>query len=888
MENASTFQRYVYIVFFMIVSVTLMTIQSHDHIASAFSIVPFSTKLNTKQRKLYVVSTIKQGEAANHRPTRVKHTKNDINLRRNKRRAKWFQDGEKQNSGSNHATVLRDLSSQGTHEAANIAYDILTSLESSNTTRSMLNVVHYASVINAFANIGKASFAKNILDNMIQNCNIQSTSIGKDQECDANEYQYEIDGDVVIIPNSHCFGAVMKAYIKEHTILKRHERNAFHNRNKSKAKKPHLEKESGSQTQQLFSLASTCEDITQQMINLYKITGNEALKPNTVIYNKLLKAFSDEAVSYIVPKERAALISSFSSKKNELNQKARALVEKSIELVSNMESGSTTKDNIAYPKPDSYSYCTLISLLAKCAENDVEFAELAESYLNKISSCDTASYNAVILAWSNTATRKGAKRATALLEKLESLTSAEKRNEIPNEVSYFTVISAWVKSCVIGDGGYAAKRADEILQRMENRRETNSEQKRIYRPNVIAYSSIIDCWSKSGSLDGAKEAQRLLDHMEYLHSNGINTNVKPNVITYTSVLTAYARSNNVEGAHRAQDLLEHMKEMYRETKDEEIKPNVISYFAVIDSWARSNSTEGGEKAESILREMENLYYMGDENMRPDVRTYARVIASHVKSGEKSGYESAEKIVRRMEEYSKTGMKSHALAIPNVIIYNTLIHNYTRRRDSKRALKILNQMDRYNSGMQREEHKVRADYHTLNGIINSLSNGNVKGKSRKALKMLERLEKSNIDGDWALKPSTRSYNMVINTCANTSFKASEKERYEAMNIAIDVYSRLVVSNYADVDRYTFISLLKACGKLLPMNCQRRDQYVADIFQSACDEGIVDDDILYNFVRAASKELSDSLLSCISSHSTKNATAVELPKEWTCRGAKRHFK
>ena len=103
-----------------------------------------------------------------------------------------------------------------------------------------------------------------------------------------------------------------------------------------------------------------------------------------------------------------------------------------------------------------------------------------------------------------------------------------------------------------------------------------------HRPNVISYSSIIDCWSRSGSLDGAKRAQKLLDHMEYLHSSGENISVKPNVITYTSVLTAYARTNTIEGATRANELLNHMEDLYDETKDENVKPNVVSYFAVID------------------------------------------------------------------------------------------------------------------------------------------------------------------------------------------------------------------------------------------------------------------------------------------------------------------
>ena len=146
----------------------------------------------------------------------------------------------------------------------------------------------------------------------------------------------------------------------------------------------------------------------------------------------------------------------------------------------------------------------------------------------------------------------------------------------PNSTSYNTVLSAWVKSCSYGDDGFAAKKAEEILRRME--------QNERFKPNVIAYSSIIDCWSRSrsGSLYGAKRAQKLLDHMEHLYLSGENKYVKPNVISYTSVLTTYTRTNTVEGANRAHDLLKDTKELQTENENG-VKPNVVSYFAVIDS-----------------------------------------------------------------------------------------------------------------------------------------------------------------------------------------------------------------------------------------------------------------------------------------------------------------
>ena len=747
--------------------------------------------------------------------------------------------------GGNYVAVLNDLSKEGTKEAANIAHDILTSLESSTST-NVLNVVHYALVINSFANIGDAESASSILEDMIE----KYTSNASD-----------------IIPNSHCLSGILKAYIKEFNMMSDEEKESMSS-----------------------SLGQKCEECIHKMAKLHKITQKDDVEPNTVVYNLLMKAYVEEATSYSAQLGGAEPLikMTYRSTKNKSSKELRmkAIVDQAIDTLSKMETNHITEDGIRYPKPDSYTYCTMISLLAKCVK-DVEAAELAESYLEKSLPYDTASYNAVLLAWSKLGTRYGAERATLLLEKLESsdrnlVGKNEGKSETgPNISSYNTVISAWVKSNSYGDGSFAAEKAEDILEKMEK----NTK----FQPNVVAYSSIIDCWSRSGTLDGAKRAQKLLEHMEYHHASGENLTIKPNVITYTSVLTAYARTNTNEGAKYAHNLLERMKNSHLEKKSKSVKPNIVSYFAVIDGWARSNSPEAGINAEALLVELEQLYLQGDKTMRPDVRVYSRVIAAHVKCGKESNFESAEKIVSRMESFAQTGEKSHALAKPNVVIYNTLINEYARRQHSRRAMKILNQMDRYSSGIKVEEDKVRADEHTLNGIIYALSIGNSKGKARKALKILERLENSHIHGAWDVKASTRSHNMVINACAN-SFKGDKKERSEAFTIALSVYNKLAMSSHADVDRFTYISLLKACGKLLPTKSEQRKKYVMEIFTSCCDEGLVDDDILGNFLLASSTyDLPDSIMSCVKNNNRSKLRASMLPAEWTFKAKKtRSFK
>ena len=740
--------------------------------------------------------------------------------------------------------IFNDLSNQKTRDAAQKAEDTLFSLEldERESSSNQLNVVHYASVINSWANIGDYQRARDILQRMI----------------DHSKQTHDI------FPNSHCFGGVMKACI-----------NAF-----GKRKNEFSAEE---------SVSGMCQALLVEMNQLYHETSNDAFKANTVVYNTLLNAYAEEVTSLFLKRKMNdrnklypnVLQRNAHVKQNESQLYGKELVSKAMDILDEMEKS----DGSVVPKPDVYTYCTVISLLAKC--EDLESAAKAESYLPYIEKkYDTPTYNAVLSAWASTSTIEGAKRANALLEQLEQTiedvdddhASDVASNFGPNAVSYFTVIGAWVKTSRVGDGGRAAEMAEGVLGRMEAKLISSpfkgEERLRRFQPNVIAYSSIIDCWSKSGSRDAADHAKRLLERMK-------DTNVEPNVYTYTSAVTAFARSNTREGALEASNVLEGMKSHYNQTGDENVKPSVITYFAVIDAWARSDAKNAGSRCEELLNEMEVLYRSGDYNMKPDVRVYARVIAAHTRLTEKGSDHKANALVKRMERFGLTGDEKFALSKPNVVCYNTLIGSFARKGDPIQAFRVLNKMDQYNSKINEDKDKIIADQHSFNSIIYALSRSNLKEKAKKAFKILERLENSLIDGDWRYgEASTKSYNLVIATCSH-SFKASEKERAQALLIAINVYGRLRSSVKVEADRYTYISLLKTIGKLLSTTSLKRKKLVETVFKDCCNEGLVDDSILSNFLIAAPKDLTHALLG---EELLKCPKAGNLPKEWTHRVSK----
>ena len=152
----------------------------------------------------------------------------------------------------NYITILNGMSNEKTKEAAQKAEDIIFSLELDQHKK--LSVLHFASVINCWANATRdASQAEAILLQMIDHSNNKSVLPS-------------------VLPNSHCFSGVMKAYINSCR---------------------------GDKTQSLTyeTVSQKCEDLLDTMNDLYTATLEENVKPNTVVFNTLLSAYAEEVTA---------------------------------------------------------------------------------------------------------------------------------------------------------------------------------------------------------------------------------------------------------------------------------------------------------------------------------------------------------------------------------------------------------------------------------------------------------------------------------------------------------------------------------------------------------------------------------------------------------------
>lgn len=154
------------------------------------------------------------------------------------------------------------------------------------------------------------------------------------------------------------------------------------------------------------------------------------------------------------------------------------------------------------------------------------------------------------------------------------------------------------------------------------------------RPNIRTYNTLIFAWSKialgnslkfshSRSSEAPYQAEKLLNKMIALYSNG-TLKESPNTIAYSIVINCWSKSsNNPEAPQRARNLLE---SMIARSRDPNISsnciPNEITYHSVLDAYSKHGDITG---ALDIMNIMKEDYRSGNKLAKPELQTYSILI-----------------------------------------------------------------------------------------------------------------------------------------------------------------------------------------------------------------------------------------------------------------------
>ena len=268
--------------------------------------------------------------------------------------------------------------------------------------------------------------------------------------------------------------------------------------------------------------------------------------------------------------------------------------------------------------PNIFVYTSVICALSRCKQNDM--ARRAEDLLEVMKQNnvepDMVAYVAVIDCWAKAVSRRersiAAKRAIGLLNEMERLYVTKKvYNVKPSTLTYIAVINA-IGNCIDPD---CSLLAEGILQRMRHLHESGTIVN--VKPNTAAYNAVIFALGRapvSKRNPTALRAEKLFDDMTQRAAQG-ERDVQPDVRTWAFLLRAWSRCKQPDAAEQAQRILDNMEYLYEKGLSQ-VRPNFVCYTTVMGAWGYSRSNDALDNMERILKRMEDQY---SETLEPDVR-----------------------------------------------------------------------------------------------------------------------------------------------------------------------------------------------------------------------------------------------------------------------------
>ena len=347
------------------------------------------------------------------------------------------------------------------------------------------------------------------------------------------------------------------------------------------------------------------EAILDEMWELYH-AGNLSVKPNTITYNIVLKAWVQ-------------------SRRRQSGERAEALLERMQEL------NNAGDDTVI---PDSITITTVMAAWFKsghpAAATKVEalFGLMHQMYEAGDNSMkpDTYAYTALLNAISKSNNSDAGDRAEAILRQMQELYDNGDIGVKPDTTVYNMVMKACTHSLGV-NRGERAERAEAMLNLMQEQYEAGNES---VKPNFVSYNTIITAWSRCHEISKAGDrADNILRRMEAVFEAG-DVTVKPVRHTYNGVISAYARSGDESAPEKAEMVLDRLVKL----GDTSVTPNEISFNMVIAAYARQGSAL---RAEALLHRMHELQR---SDSMPNAITYAKMVVAWLNSKDENAAENA--------------------------------------------------------------------------------------------------------------------------------------------------------------------------------------------------------------------------------------------------------
>lgn len=440
--------------------------------------------------------------------------------------------------------------------------------------------------------------------------------------------------------------------------------------------------------------------------------------------------------------------------------------------------------------------------------------DLCQIQPGKLSELQLSQANEIMYAWSHTPSidKENALAVESLLKRVIDERRAGNINADLTVEDYNCLLEGWAKA---GQGPAAAERCEQILTAMQ-------EQGPL--PDMDSFKATLMAWRQASQQVSFApiRAQRILEWMIRLYQQGENEAALPDADCFDLVLQTWSRSGLEQAPTQAEKILGVMERLYESTGLTKLKPRTLSFNAVLAAWAKSGAPESGKRSADILSFMELLESQGDTTVAPDSASYCTVMGSLSKSADRVlAAKMADAFLSHVTERYAEGKP----IVPDTILFNTAMGCWAK--------------------------------------------ANVSGSYRRARSILDRQLGLYQAGCRQSRPDVYGYTSVIASCAAES--GDKMEKAKAFDVALMTFRELQSHAEDSPNHVTYGTMLKACGRLLPLSSPMRKRWVQRIFQNCCENGCVGDMVVARLREAATPDVYKTLMNGYKKR--------DLPSEWT---------
>lgn len=440
-----------------------------------------------------------------------------------------------------------------------------------------------------------------------------------------------------------------------------------------------------------FGAPQRAEEILDAMQRSYNTGLDGDLKPSLRTWNTVLKAYV-HAQSAEAPREVMRVLSKletlYREGKTDLQPsrdsyyyllRAQSFVggpgaaEKVLGLIDRMDKLAVS--GVPSIKPDTRCHNVYLRALVETKDHHTvsarEVARKAEAYLRKMAADpdesarpDHWSYNAVLLAWSNSGDIKLASKGEILIEEMELSIEGAPSTPTPTKYEYNTLLSCYSWSTLPDKG----ERALALFEKMKARSDEDSS----VTPDSISYNSVAMCLVKSKFPAPAVESifHELKERYEATRDPSFKLTQRSHSICVsamtilclqwmTCMLTdivfaakfeAWAKSDHPEAPKKILEWVHRLQDDF-EAGRSDIPPGKWAYNAYLEALSKKRQPSIADEAERILLLLEERseQFGGSTNLRPDVLTYTNALHCIALSEAENSFQRAYTILLRMED-----------------------------------------------------------------------------------------------------------------------------------------------------------------------------------------------------------------------------------------------